>query len=429
MLRHPARADIIAAESLAPLSDASATETQASGAHASSREPVWTMRGTAAYRRISIALFLAGFATFSLLYCVQPLLPTLALEYRVSPAESSLVLSLSTGFLAVSIMASALVSEAFGRRGLIFMSMCAAAALNMTDAIAPNWTLLLISRALEGLVLGGAPAVAMAYLAEEIDPKSLGFAMGLYVAGTAFGGMAGRVAIGLLTEITSWRMALGILGFIDLLAALGFLVLLPTSRNFVARPGINVRYHIDAWLTHLRAPGLRFLFLIGFAVMGAFVTIYNYASFRLSAAPYNLGETAISFIFIVYIFGIVASSLAGALADRLGRRPVLISGICLTIAGVALTLAQSLPAIVTGVAAVTFGFFVAHSVASGWVGRRAAGAKGHASSLYLLAYYVGSSAMGSLGGWFWSAGGWPAVTGFTSVLLVIALIAALRIGR
>ena len=69
----------------------------------------------------------------------------------------------------------------------------------------------------------------------------------------------------------------------------------------------------------------------------------------------------------------------------------------------------------------------AHAVASGWVAGVARGAKGHAAALYLLAYYLGSSVMGSLGGWFWSAGGWPAVSGFVAAMLALSLLASLRI--
>ena len=51
----------------------------------------------------------------------------------------------------------------------------------------------------------------MAYLAEEIHPKGLGLTMGLYVGGTAFGGMAGRVLSGIIAEYASWRWSLGII--------------------------------------------------------------------------------------------------------------------------------------------------------------------------------------------------------------------------
>jgi MFS transporter, YNFM family, putative membrane transport protein len=382
-----------------------------------------------AYRSISGAMFLAGFATFSLVYCVQPLLPAFARDFHIGPAESSLALSATTVCLAAAIVCAAAGSEVLGRRGVMFGSMCAAAILNVTDAVAPTWHALLTARALEGLALGGVPAVAMAYLAEEIHPQSLGLSMGLYVGGTAFGGMLGRVAIGALTESMSWRLALGILGAIDLLAALGFFALLPDSRHFKQRSSLDPSYHLSAWWEHLRHPGLRFLFLIGCLTTGAFVTINNYASFRLAAPPYNLSPTQVNLIFVVYLFGIVASPFAGALADRLGRGPMLIASITIAAIGIGLTLLRGLGAIIVGIVIMTIGFFIAHSVASGWVGSMAGRAKGHAASLYLLAYYLGSSVMGSIGGWFWESGGWTWVAGFTALLLAIAWVAAQCVDR
>ena len=79
-----------------------------------------------------------------------------------------------------------------------------------------------------------------------------------------------------------------------------------------------------------------------------------------------------------------------------------------------------------GVALVATGFFVGHAVASSAVGAEAEGAKGHASSLYLLFYYAGSSLTGSLGGWFWQHGGWGAVVGLTVAAALAGLGISLR---
>lgn len=384
---------------------------------------------SAAYKRIALALFLAGFSTFSLLYCVQPLLPAFAREFGLGAASSSLSLSLSTGMLAVSILCAGALSERTGRRGLMFASMTLAALLNVFAALSPNWNLLLVWRALEGFALGGVPAVAMAYLAEEIASEGLGFSMGLYVGGTAFGGMVGRIGMSVLEEHFSWRTAMLAIGVVDLVAAAAFVMLLPPSRRFVKRTDLTLRHHFRLWGAQLRHARLPFVFAIGFLVMGAFVTIYNYAGFRLTAAPFNLSSTACGLIFGAYLFGMVSSSSAGALADRLGRAPVLVSGLLVFAAGLALTLSHSLAAIVVGIVLVTIGFFIAHSVASGWVGHLAGSAKGHAASLYLLAYYLGSSVLGSVGGTFWQHGAWTSVAAYVAVLLVLGLLAARRLSR
>ncbi|MER2605384.1 MAG: MFS transporter [Siculibacillus sp.] len=389
--------------------------------------PRWARRGTWTWWRINIALFLSGYAIFSQIYCVQPLLPDLARAFGVSAAESSLALSLSTGFLAVSILIAGALSEALGRKRLMLVSLIVAAILELAVAVAPSWSMILVLRALEGFALGGAPAVAMAYLAEEIDPAGLGSAMGLYIGGNAAGGMAGRVVTGFVAEHADWRVALAVIGALGLAAAVGFAALLPPSRNFTPRPSRGLRPHLAAWGRHLGDPGLIALFAVAFLAMGGFVTVYNYVGFRLMAPPWDLGQGAVGSIFLVYVFGIVASPVAGGLADRFGRAPVLAGGVLVTAAGLAVTLLPALPAVVIGIALVTSGFFAAHTVAGGWVGARANGDKAHASSLYLLAYYLGSSIAGSTGGLAWTHAGWPGVAAFVAVLLAGQMVLAVRL--
>ena len=386
--------------------------------------PLWTERGTREYRRIVIALFLSGYATFSLLYCVQPLLPLFSRHFHLDAAQSALSLSLATGLLAPSILLAGAISESIGRKSLMVGSLCLAALLNLVAAAAPNWTVLLVVRALEGLALGGAPALAMTYLAEEIHPSGLGLAMGLYVGGTAIGGMAGRLVTGFAAQAFGWRGALAAIGLLGAASAVSFVLLLPASRNFSRRPGFNPRFHLEAWTRHLRVPGLRAIFAIGGLLMGSFVTLYNAAGYRLLAPPYNLNQAEIGTIFIIYLFGTAASTLAGSLVDRVGRKPVLATALCISLLGVMLTLLTPLAMVIAGLVLFTIGFFAGHAVASGSVGRLAQGAKAHAASLYLLSYYLGSSLLSLIGGLLWEQGGWQAVAAFCAVLLLLALLLA-----
>lgn len=387
--------------------------------------PVWIRFGTSEYRRTGAAFFLAGFATFSLLYCVQPLLPLFAAEFSVSPAQSSLALSLATGALAFSVAAAGALSQGIGRRGLMFASMSGAALLQLAASLAPNWHMLLIARALEGFVLGGLPAVAMAYLAEEIEPDHLGKSMGLYVAGTAFGGMMGRVGMGVFTEWVSWRPALALFAACCFAAAIGFRLLLPPSRNFVRRPGFDPAFHIRAFRGHFANRGLLRIYASAFLSMSVFVTLYNYMTFRLTEAPYFLSQTLISMVFLIYGFGVVSSSMGGVLSDKFGGRPLLIFAYVFMFIGVLVTLAGNLFFIIAGLVVMTIAFFIAHAVGSGSIGPLADGAKAHASALYLLFYYLGSSVSGTTGGWFWEHGGWNAVAAFAGASCLIGLAVAL----
>ncbi|MFL9913887.1 MFS transporter [Paraburkholderia fungorum] len=384
-------------------------------------------RGTRAYWRASIALLFAGYATFSLLYCVQPLLPAFSKAFSVTPAQSSLSLSVTTAALALAIFVAGFVSEGWSRHKLMTASLTLSALLTIGVSIAPQWHQLLVLRTLEGLALGGVPAVAMAYLAEEVHPDGLGLAMGLYVGGTAIGGMAGRVITGVVADLFSWRVAIGTIGVLGILSMLAFRALLPPSRHFVPRRGLSFAHHHAALLKQFTRPGLPLLFLLGFVLMGSFVTLYNYIGYRLLAPPYLLSQTEIGAIFVVYLTGVIASPWSGRMADTFGRARVLIGSLLLMALGLALTMLHPIAAIAIGIACLTFGFFAGHSVASGWVGRLAKEAKGQAAALYLLAYYIGSSVVGSYGGHVWAGYGWNGVAGLVGVLLVIGIVAAVRL--
>jgi YNFM family putative membrane transporter len=386
-------------------------------------------RGTRPYWHASLALLFAGYATFSLLYCVQPLLPAFSTAFNVSPAQSSLSLSFSTATLALAVFVAGSISEGWSRHRLMTLSLTLSALLTVGVAIAPQWHTLLVLRALEGLALGGVPAVAMAYLAEEVHPDGLGLAMGLYVGGTAIGGMAGRVITGVVADLFSWRIAIGTIGVLGILSMLAFRALLPPSRHFVPRRGLGFAHHRAALAQQFTHSSLPALFLLGFVLMGSFVTLYNYIGYRLLAPPYQLSQSAIGAIFVVYLTGVVASPWSGRMADSFGRGRVLTGAIVIMLIGLGLTMLHPITAIAAGIACVTFGFFAGHAVASGWVGRLAKQAKGQAAAMYLLSYYLGSSLVGSYGGRFWTAHGWDGVAGLVGMLLALGLAVSLWLHR
>lgn len=391
-------------------------------------QKTWIRDGSREYQRAGMALFLIGFICFSLLYLTQPLLPDFAKNFGLSAAQSSLALSLTTGSLAISIMVFAAYSESLGRRGLMFVCLASASLLNIVAAFTPSWLGLLSIRTLQGLLLGGVPAVAMAWLAEEIEPKALPKTMGLYIAGTAFGGMIGRIGVGLLAALCGWRAAFFIWGLLCAFSSAGFFASLPRSRNFRAAGTFLPMFHLRIWSGHLRNENLQPLFLIGFTLSSIFVTCLNYAAFRLSGAPFQVSQKYISWIYLIFLIGMVVSVFAGHIQKRFERGRILKTAFILMLVGQVLTLSNTLAITALGFSVTTAGFFVGHSVASSSVGAMASKYKGHAASLYLLCYYQGSSLVGTMGGWFWQLGAWNSVVALTVSLAIMgtAISAAVR---
>jgi YNFM family putative membrane transporter len=377
--------------------------------------------GQPGYRRIAVALFAAGVATFALLYSTQALLPELARSFSVSAAQSTLSLSLTTAGLGVALLAAGPASEVLGRTGLIRFSVLASGLVALACAVAPSWGWILVLRLAQGIALAGLPAAATAYLREELHPDAYARAAGLYIGGNALGGMTGRLLGGAVADAAGWRWALAAVAGLGLVCALLVLALLPASRNFVptrAQP----RQLATMTRRALSDPGLLALYGISACAMGAFVAVYNALGFRLTAAPYHLSLGDAGLVFLVYPVGTVTSTLAGRLVGRYSRRTVVPAGALITMAGVALTLLGPLPLVVLGVAVMTAGFFVVHGVASGWVPVRASAAgvaTAQAASLYLFAYYLGSSVFGGLAGRVWALGAWPAVVALALALLTV----------
>ncbi|MCW0306587.1 MFS transporter [Pantoea ananatis] len=388
----------------------------------------WIVRGTRPFMRVTLALFSAGLATFALLYCVQPILPVLSAQFGISPAASSISLSISTAMMALGLLVTGPLSDAIGRKSVMVTALLLAAICTLLSATMTSWHGILLMRGLIGLSLSGVAAVGMTYLSEEIHPSVVAFSMGLYISGNSIGGMSGRLISGVLTDFFSWRIAIAAIGCFALAAALMFWKILPESRHF--RPAsLRPRHLTINFRLHWRDAGLPLLFAEGLLLMGAFVTLFNYIGYRLLGAPWHLSQAVVGLLSVVYLTGSWSSPKAGALTSRFGRGPVMFGSTFIMLMGLLLTAVNGIALIFIGMMLFTAGFFAAHSVASGWIGPRARRAKGQASSLYLFSYYVGSSVAGTAGGFFWHQFGWGGLTLFISALLVLALWVAWQLHR
>ncbi|MER7520049.1 MFS transporter [Streptomyces sp. NPDC126499] len=378
--------------------------------------------GAPGYRRMSLALFAAGVATFALLYSTQALLPAVSAEFGATASAASWAVSAATGALALCVLPLSALSERFGRRSMMTVSLAVAVVLGLLVPLAPNLESLVALRALQGAALAGVPASAMAFLAEEVRPKALIAAIGLFVAGNSIGGMSGRIVTGWAAQLWGWRAGLAAVGVLAVVCALAFRLLIPKARHFT--PGsLNPRELVSTVRTHLADPLLLRLYVIGALFMTVFGAVYTVIGYRLVEAPFSLPQGVVGSVFLVYLVGTVSSAAAGRLVGRLGRRGALYLAVSTTAAGLLLSLADALGAVLAGLVLITAGFFAGHAVASSSVSRTARTGRAQASALYQSAYYLGSSAGGTLGAIAFHAGGWAGTVliGLVAVFGVVSV--------
>ncbi|MCX5142435.1 MULTISPECIES: MFS transporter [unclassified Streptomyces] len=378
--------------------------------------------GRPGYRRMSFALFAAGVATFALLYSTQALLPAVSASFGATAGQASWTVSAATGALALCVLPMSALSERFGRRQMMTASLVVAVTVGMFVPFAPSLGWLIALRAVQGAALAGLPASAMAYLAEEVRPKALVAAIGLFVAGNSIGGMSGRILTGWVAQAWGWRAALGAVGLLAVACAVVFHFMIPKARHFT--PGsLNPRALAKTVGGHLADPLLRRLYAIGALFMTVFGAVYTVIGYRLVEAPFSLPQGVVGSIFLVYLVGTVSSAAAGKLVARLGRRGALYLAVSTTAAGLLLSLADQLAAVLLGLVLITAGFFAGHAVASSSVSRTATTGRAQASALYQSAYYLGSSAGGTLGAVAFHAGGWAGTValGLLAVLGVVSI--------
>ncbi|MDU0479721.1 MFS transporter [Staphylococcus chromogenes] len=377
-----------------------------------------------AYRRATLAMLAVGLATFNGLYCTQALLPTFTTIFGISATTSALTISATTGTMALMIVPASILSEKFGRGRVLVISLILATLTGLAIPLLNDAAWLIALRAIQGACFAGTPAVAMAWLSEEMHPADLPGAMGLYIAGNALGGLFGRLIPAGMMEVANWRWAMGINALFAFAMAVAVGVLLPKQRNFQPR-SLRLVAELHIMAKHWKEPRLAALFVIAALALGSSVSIYNYIGFRMIEL-FNLSEGLVGLLFVMYLAGTWSSARAGTFTRRWGQKPVLLGCAVLMLAPVPLFYVRSLPMILLALFLFTAAFFALHSVASGWVGVIAREHRAEASSMYLFCYYVGSSIFGWLSGYFFHVS-WGMFLGWLAGLvgIIVALTLAL----
>ncbi|RWZ58666.1 MFS transporter [Halobacillus fulvus] len=365
--------------------------------------------------KIAISLALASFFIFASMYAVQPLFPVYVEEFGISISTSSLSLSLTIIGLIVGLVILGFFSDRYGRTSFIKLSLLGATVPFVLIPISDSFTLLLVLRLIQGIMLAGLPAAAIAYLSEEIHPNHVHVATSLYIASNVFGGMMGRVFAAAVTDWLSWQFFFYILAGLGLILFGLVLFMVPASRFF--SPGnLTFKEDVKQLTYHLKNPTLLLIFGLGIIFQTAFTGLWTYLPFYLQDEPFGLSLSAISFFFLAYGLGVIGSPFSGWLAGHFGLDKVRFIATFVFTVGIWITLSPSIFMITIGLCVLCLGFFTAHSLTASSIGELVTHHKGSAASLYLVSYYIGvvfgSSALSPIWEWF----GWSGLVLFLGFL-------------
>lgn len=338
-------------------------------------------------------VWLLGFFAFLNVYAMQAVLPTVMNDFQATPVQAGFTVGATV--LAIALMSPfmGMLSDAWGRKPIIVMSMFALTLPTLLIALADSLTLIVILRFLQGLAVPGIVVVLVAYLSEEFRSGGLARLTTTYVAGTVMGGFSGRFISGHMGDWLGWRAAFVTLALLNLMGALVVLWHLPASRKFEAHS--NFAGAIQVLLKHLRNPRLLAICAVGFCVLFTMVGIFTYLNFYLAAPPFNLTSAGLGNVFLVYLVGALVTPFAGSVIARHGFLPSMLGGLLCSASGLALTLVPSLPVILLGLTLCSCGVFVCQSATIGRIADRVTEGRSLATGLYYMSYYAG----GACGSW------------------------------
>lgn len=374
-----------------------------------------------AFWQIVISLGAASFFIFAVLFCMQPILPILTKDYQIPVSIASLSMSLTTIGLIFGLITIGFLSDRKGRTSFIYLSIISSAILLLIIPFMQAFILIVIFRFFQGFTLAGLLATALAYMAEEIDPKYFGFAATLYIATNAIGGMMGRFVTGYLAEALSWQTALLILGAFGIFTLVFTFFTLPKSKHFTKS---NRKFKVDmiGFIVHLKNPSLLLMFGLGFVLQTSFTGLWTYLPFHLLAEPYKLSLQQISYFYFAYSVGTISAPVAGWLSNKFQLSNIRVTGVAFLALGMLFTIGQPLFAIIVGLGIMCLGFFISHSIATATVAQEATHHKGSASSLYLVSYYLGVASGTTLLAPVWENFGWNGIVLFTALLPVVYVV-------
>lgn len=160
---------------------------------------------------------------------VVPLIPQFPALLSVSSSSASWLVTVTLVAGAVSAPVLGRLGDMYGKRRMLHVSVGIVLASSVLAAVAPNFEVLLVARALQGVSFG-VIALGMSLMRDVLPPARVASGVGLMSSSLGVGGAAGPPLTGLIAQYASWRMLFVLVAAGALVLALLVPRLVPESR-------------------------------------------------------------------------------------------------------------------------------------------------------------------------------------------------------
>lgn len=261
---------------------------------------------------------------------VIPLLYAYSRKYGLSDFQNGLLFAIFSicQFIATPIIGR--LSDKYGRRPLLLISIIGTAASFFITAFAPNVAFLFIARALDGITAGNIP-VAFAVISDSTKPQERAKAFGLIGSAFSFGFIFGP-AIAAFTVGFGTAVPFVIAGVITVIAAVLTALYLPETNAHMGEVQKGKLFDFPRMGRTLFDPavGSTFVITLVFFLAFACAIIYGFQPFTLKILHLNESQNAILFT-IFGIVGFISQNLfVGRFSQKLGMRKAFSIGILVT---------------------------------------------------------------------------------------------------
>jgi MFS family permease len=222
------------------------------------------------------------------------------------------------------------LSDKYGRRPMLLISILGTAGSFFLMAFAPNAIFLFIARALDGLTAGNIP-VAFAVISDSTKPEQRAKAFGLIGAAFSFGFIFGP-AISAMTVGFGIGVPFIIAGVITLLALLLTFLFLPETNKHMGEVKHGKLFDFGKLWHTLFDPNVGVTFLISLIFFLAFscAIIYGFQPFTLNILKISPSQNALLFTMFGVVGLISQTFIVGKFSKLLGMKKAFSTGILIT---------------------------------------------------------------------------------------------------